>query len=80
MDYNACMSTTNTIPVPREIAHAYAYGYLLGAVKTMAIMVENYRHDNRILNEEIDRVIARAKALDEALTASSKTDAETVRI
>jgi len=74
------MSNITTIPVPREIAHAYAYGYLLGAVKTMAIMVENYRHDNRTLNEEIDRVIARAKALDEALNASSKTNADSVHI
>ena len=74
------MSTTNTIPVSREVVHAYAYGYLLGAVKTMAIMVENYRDDNRILNEEIDCVIARAKALDEALTESSKKNSEIVHI
>ena len=74
------MKNTTTIPVPHEIAHAYAYGYLLGAVKTMAIMVENYRDDNRILNEEIDCVIARAKALDEALTESSKKNSEIVHI
>lgn len=72
------MKTATTIPVPREIAHAYAYGYLLGAVKSMAIIVQNYRDDNRTLNEEIDRLIERTKALDEALTASSKKNTEIV--
>lgn len=74
------MSNYTTIPVSREYAHSYAYGYLLGSIKSMGIIIQNRRDDPQALVEEIDALIARAKALDAAMTKAMSTDADLVHI
>ena len=74
------MSHTTTIPVPRKYAHSYAYGYLLGSIKSMGIVLKTRRDDPKALVAEIDFLIERARALDAAMTKAMESDADSVEI
>jgi hypothetical protein len=74
------MSTTNTIPVERKYAHSYAYGYLLGSIKSMGIVLKTRRDDPQALVAEIDFLIERARALDAAMTKAMQSDSDIVEI
>lgn len=74
------MSNYTTIPVSREYAHSYAYGYLLGSIKSMGIIISHHRDDPQALIAEIDALIERAKALDAAMTTAMTTNADVVHI
>jgi hypothetical protein len=74
------MNTTNTIPVERKYAHSYAYGYLLGSIKSMGIVLKTRRDDPQALVAEIDFLIERARALDAAMTKAMQSDSDIVEI
>jgi len=68
------MSNTTTIPVSRKYAHCYAYGYLLGSIKSMGIILKTRRDDPQALVAEIDFLIERA------MTKAMESDADSVEI
>ena len=78
--YNTHMSNYTTIPVSRKHAHSYAYGYLLGSIKSMGIVLKTRRDDPQALVAEIDALIERAKALEAAMTKAMETDSDLVHI